>query len=264
VPILYLIPLPFLCLLILFPCLVIGLGGAWIVRRLGWMAAQEDNDAIVLTHAFAGMLYAVALGLMVVNVQSDYSEVKLVVMQEANMAEDLFMDSQGLAGAERIEIQNLMRSYLSAVIAEWPDIGDNKDSELPSHEYLEGLTSTLLNYMPENDKDLVIYAEMFSVLNGMLDLRRERLHLGREGVGPVTWLVVAVGALITIGMTWFYRTNSARTQYALVGVMSVMFGMMIFLIVAMDHPILGTFSVDSTPFEESRLDIEVWEQNLRQ
>lgn len=261
-PFIYSIPLPLLSLLILVPCLLVGLGGSWIVRQRGWMVDRDDNDAIVLTHAFAGMLYAIALGLMVVNVQSGYSEVKLVVMQEANAVEDLYIDAHGLAGTEKTHIQGLSTLYLSAVIGEWPNMAETKDSDLPSHKFVEELTIAVLKYEPSSDKDLAIYTEILSELNNMMDLRRERLHLGREGVSAVTWFVIAVGALITIGMTWFYRTNSAATQYGLVGVMSAMFGIMIFLILAMDYPILGKFSVDAIPFEESKFNISAWEQKL--
>jgi hypothetical protein len=258
-PILYSIPLPLLAMVILLPCLAISLGGTYFVRTRGWMADKDDSGAIALTHAFAGMLYAVALGLMVVNVQSGYSEVKLTVMQESNSIEDLYMDSMGLSGPEGAEIQAVTQSYLEAVIDEWPSIGDEQDSDLLSHEFAEELATIILAYEPVTDKDLIVYTEILQDFNGMLDLRRERLHLGRDGVGPVTWFVIAFGALITIGMAWFYPIQRTQTHYSLVVVMTAMFAIMIFLILAMDHPILGSFSVDSAPFEEARVDLEAWQ-----
>ena len=92
-------------------------------------------------------------------------------------------------------------------------------------------------------------------------MRRERLHLGRDGIGPVAWLVVVMGALITLGITWFHRTKSHRLQSGLAGSMSVLFGLMIFLIVTMDHPLLGRFRVDSSPFLQAKEDMEVWAQS---
>lgn len=54
-----------------------------MVRRNGWMLDPEDNGTAALAHAFVGVVYAVALGLMVVGVQSGYAEVEMVVMKEA-------------------------------------------------------------------------------------------------------------------------------------------------------------------------------------
>jgi len=257
----YSFPLPVLFLLILIPSLVLGMGGVWLVRARGWMVERDDNDAIGLTHAFAGVLYAVALGLMVINVQSGYSEVEMLVMHEANLTADLYIDATGLAGVESSDIRALAREYTEAVVQEWQSIGSQADAELGSHEPIELLNLQVLSYEPVDDKDLVIYAEVLSGLNDMLDMRRERLHVGRDGVGPITWFVVILGALITIGMTWFYRTNNSRTHYGLVGIMSIMFGLMVFLIVAMDHPLLGRFSVDSGPFQEALEDMAAWEQH---
>lgn len=257
-PLIYSIPLPALFVLVLSLCFILGILGTWLVRSLDWMVDRDDNDAVVLTHAFAGVLYAVALGLMVVNVQSGYTEVKLVSVQEANLIEDLYIDSEGLSSPDRKILQDLTLGYIGEIINEWPNIGTTPDSDLPSHQLVEELTFAILNHEPQTEKDLIIYSEIFAGLNEMLDMRRERLHLGRDGVGPVTWFVVAIGALVSIGMTCFYHTNSPRTHYSLVGMMSVMFGLMMFLIIAMDHPLLGRFSVDSVPFQEAQADMHVW------
>ena len=257
-------PLPILFLFVVVTCMAIGLGGNWLVHRMGWVVTQNDNEAITLTHALAGVLYAVALGLMVVNVQAGYTEVKLVVMKEANLIEDLFIDAQGLSDNAGEGIQELARAYIDAIIDEWDSIGDLQDSELPSHAYVEDLTRGFLGFEPVTDKDLVIYSEMLTGFNNLLDMRRERLHLGRDGIGSVAWLVVIVGALITIGMTWFHYTESRRLQYGLVGTMCVLFSLMIFLIVTMDHPLLGGFRVDSSPFEQAQQDMHVWQRHFGQ
>ena len=253
------LPLPLLFLLVSVTCIAIGVAGVWIVRRNNWMVNRDDNDAVALTHAFAGVLYAVALGLMVVNVQSGYTEVKIVIMQEANQIEDLYIDSAGLTGTGGEAIRRSARTYVEDVLAEWSSIADQPESEFPSHVSVQALSREILNYEPQDEKEFIIYAEVFSGLNNLFDMRRERLHMGRDGVGAITWLIVALGALITIGMTWFYETKESRTHYGLVGLMSAMFGLMIFLIIAMDHPLLGQFSVDHGPFTEALQEMESWD-----
>lgn len=259
----YTIPLFLLFLLILIPCLIVGLTGVWLVRRYDWMLDPEDNDTAALAHAFVGVLYAVALGLMVVGVQSDYTEVEMVVMKEAYLAGDLYIDSTGLAGQGGSEIQYLTRKYVDAVIQkEWPAVAPGYLVEQETQSIVDELSHRIINYQPESDRDLVIYAEILSGVNDLLDQRRERLHLGSDGVGVVTWMIVTMGALITIGMAWFYNTRGTYAHYGLVASMSFMFGLMIFLIVAMDHPLWGQFSVSSAPFEEVQRNIVEWERKF--
>lgn len=96
----------------------------------------------------------------------------------------------------------------------------------------------------------------------MLDQRRERLHLGNIGVGAVTWTVVLLGAFITIGMAWFYHTPSAKAHYWLVAMMSSMFGLMIFLIIAMNYLLRGDYSVQPDVFREVQADLDRWNLGL--
>jgi hypothetical protein len=59
-------------------------------------------------------------------------------------------------------------------------------------------------------------------------------------------------------MAWFYDTRSIYAHYGLVASMAFMFGLMIFLIVAMDHPLWGRFSVSSAPFKAVQRNIAEW------
>ena len=102
---------------------------------------------------------------------------------------------------------------------------------------------------------------MLSKLNEILGMRRERLHLRRNSVGPIAWFIVTIGALITIGRAWFYKTHSPHTQYGLSSAKIAMFGLMIFPIISMDHRILGRLSVDSTPLKETQIDILAWQEH---
>lgn len=76
----YTIPLFLLFILILALCLMVSLAGVCLVRRCDWMLDPEDNSTTELAHAFVGVLYAVALSLMVVGVQSDYTETVRVLL----------------------------------------------------------------------------------------------------------------------------------------------------------------------------------------
>lgn len=259
----YNIPLFLLFILILVTCVSLSLAGLWLVRRNGWMLHADDNGTAGLAHSFVGVLYAVALGLMVVGVQSSYSEVETVVMKEAYLAGDLYIDAEGLSGQDSIEVQRLAKAYVDSVILkEWPAIAAGNVMEQETQTIINDLLHHITTHEPSSDRGMVIYSEVLSSVNDLLDQRRERLFLGSNGVGSVTWLIVLMGALITVGMAWFYNTKSVRAHYGLVACMSVMFSLMIFQIVAMDHPLWGQFSVSSAPFKEVQMEMTQWEKRF--
>ncbi len=250
-------------MLILIPFLLLALAGVWLVRHKNWMLAPADNSTAAFAHAFVGVLYAVALGLMTVGVQGAYTEVEMVVMKEAYSAGDLYVDSEGLPEPSRSDIQNLTKKYIDSVLQkEWPALASGSLGDEETKSIVDELSHKVITYVPKTSHDVVIYAEVLSKMNDLLDQRRERLHLGSAGIEVVTWIVVLFGAVITVGIAWFYNTQSARAHYCLVASMSIMFGLMIFLIVAMDHPIRGKFGVSNVPFKQVQNDLVEWEERF--
>lgn len=261
---LYEIPLWLLCLVVVTPGIIVSLGGLYVVRRYGWMLNPEDNGTAGFVHAFIGVLYAVALGLMVVGVQGGYSDVEKVVMAEAYLTGDLYRDVEGLAEPIRSELQSLILRYTNSVIdKEWPVIEAGGFSDEETWALIDEISYRIITYRPSTDAELVVFAEVLRGVNQLLDQRRERLHLGTSGVDLVTWAVVLTGAMITIGVALFYNTASARAHYWLVGMMTAMYGLMIFLIVAMDHPLWGEFSVQPDTFREVRENLMRWGAETR-
>lgn len=72
---------------------------------MAWLRNPEDTATASFTHAFIGVLFAVALGLMVVGVQGGYAHVETLVMTEANLAGDLYRDIEN-KGASSVQARN--------------------------------------------------------------------------------------------------------------------------------------------------------------
>ncbi|MEK7260379.1 MAG: hypothetical protein AAB211_11375, partial [Pseudomonadota bacterium] len=105
---LYQLPLWLLCCVVVLPGIAMSMIGLYVVRSRGLMLSPDDNSTAGFAHAFIGVLYAVALGLMVVGVQGSFSEVDSAVMNEANLAGDMYRDIEGLAEPMRSQLQDLL------------------------------------------------------------------------------------------------------------------------------------------------------------
>lgn len=255
----YEIPLWLLSIVIILPIVLFSLGGVWVARGRNWVIDERSNATAGFAHAFIGVLYAVALGLMVVGVQGSYEAVEGVVVQEANLVSDLYRNLEAMPDPARTQMQGLTSRYLDAVInKEFPAVAKDERSE-PTWRLADSLVRSIITYEPTTEHAKAVYPAVLDLANKMLDQRRERLYMGTSGVGTVTWMVVLLGALITIGVAWFFYALTPKTHYMLVGTMSAMFGLMIFLIVALDHPLWGTMSVQPEALQTVQANILRWD-----
>jgi hypothetical protein len=107
---------------------------------------------------------------------------------------------------------------------------------------------TLSQYQVKSVEQQVFLAEVFSAYNKLIEARRLRMFAVNTAVAPVFWLVIIAGAVIMIFMTFFLHISLFRTHLLLTSVFSIVLGLMIFLIAAVDNPFRGQVSVSPEPF----------------
>jgi len=246
----YDLPLWALCVLVLSLTFLYAVGAVLAVRRLRWRLDADDNATAAALHAFIGVLYAVALGLLVVSAQDDNNVVEKAVAAEANATGNLFHVAGGLEPANRLRFRLEIVDYVRLVVAdEWPATQHARPSP-PTWRAMDRLSDGVYTFAPATAQEQRVYPQLVSEMEELLDARRERLYLGQQGVGAVTWTIILLGGMITIGFAAFFRMGSVRAHLLLTSLAATMFGLMLFLLLAMDHPLWGRVSIDPGPFLE--------------
>jgi hypothetical protein len=246
---LYTIPLWLLALLLVAGTNALALGGVVLARRRGWRVREGDNESAGFLHAFLGVVYAVALGLIVAGVQDDYSDVNEATVREASAVGDLYRVLDGIGEPARSDLRAGVRQYVSQVIrVEWPAVRRGEPAERVAAT-IDGVGRHLVRFRPATQHDHELYPQLLASMQSVLDARRNRLIHGVEGIGGVTWLVIVLGGLITLGFACAFRMESRRAQVILTGLMGTSFALMVFLIIAMDHPLWGDLSIKPDAFE---------------
>jgi hypothetical protein len=77
-----------------------------------------------------------------------------------------------------------------------------------------------------------------------------RLHSVTTGLPTVVWIVVALGAALTLSVCWFFRPLNLSVHFWMVTITSTLLGSIIWLLVVLDHPFLGSVSVGPEAFEQ--------------
>lgn len=246
----YDVPLPALCALILTVSVLYAVAAVLGVRRLRWRLDADDNGTAAALHAFIGVLYAVALGLLVVAAQGDNGDVEKSVSDEANAIGNLFRITAGLEPASRVRLAREIAAYVRLVVSdEWPAT-QHAGTSATTWRAMDRLANDVYTFVPATPREERVYPQLVGEMEEVLDARRDRLYLGQQGVGAVTWTIIVLGGMITIGFAAFFRMGSVRAHMLLTGLAAAMFGLMLFLLLAMDHPLWGRVSIDPGPFRD--------------
>ncbi len=114
------------------------------------------------------------------------------------------------------------------------------------------LLSQMVCFKPSNGTESVLFSESLACLNRLQSLRRQRLVGIDTGLLPELWMVVLVGGALNIGLTFLVTTRDIRLNMLLTSSYAFMIGLMIFLILAVDHPLWGKVCVKPTAFQGVR------------
>lgn len=239
-----------ICTLMVVACIIpitLGTLAAW---RFSWRISPEDDSNAAVIHAFIGVVYAVALALIVVFIEQGYQDVQNAVVEEVSAAEDLYHNCDGLDESTRVELQRLIWDYIELVSREeWPAEQDDRRSR-KTWMAVNELSHELVTFSPADDHESQLYSEMLAELDRLLDARRDRLFLGQQGISAITWTIIVVGAIITLGFCCFLSVKSLRAHLIMNAAMAALFGLILALVVSMDRPLRGEFSIPPDAFEQ--------------
>ncbi|MEA1833924.1 DUF4239 domain-containing protein [Methylobacterium durans] len=231
-------------LIVGLPTLLAMFAPILIRRQIGFAALRTNNEVAGFKFATVGVLYAVLLAFAVVVVWERFSEAERKVAQEAAALAVLYRLSDGLEAGSRATLRtNLTRYIRSTIEDDWPAMERDRTSPEARHA-LDGIYAAALATRPGDPRSEVILAEILNQLDHVTEARRDRLIMASGSVPTVLWLVLASGALLTIGFTFFFATENLRVQTIMTGMLSILIFSGLLVIVAIDHPFAGSVRVE--------------------
>ena len=230
----------------------LGLAGLYATR--GWVARLHNgenahNDLVGFYLAGVTVLYAVVVGLLAIGAWATYAEVQGKIDHEAAALGAVYRDISAYPEPARSVLQQDLRTYTRQVIdVGWPMqqhgiVPNNANSVL--NEFQEHFMS----FEPQDARQNILAAEAYRAFNELTESRRARLNsVQSEMPGPL-WVMVIVGALICIAVSWFLHVQSFAVHFWMTVLFSSLLGLLIFLIAVLDNPYRGRLSVTPEPLE---------------
>jgi hypothetical protein len=208
---------------------------------------DETNNIVGIFFSFASLFYGILLGLVVVSTWQNFAESSTTVGREATQLGALYRDISSYPEPKRSELQDILRDYTIFII----DVAmpAHNKGKIPSAErYFRAFQDGLLSFSPTTAGEQVLHAEALSAFNDLIKAKQLRIQSVGTGLPQIFWIVVLIGTLLTIAITYFLHIRDIKLHLTLTAVTGFLVGLLIFLTAALDNPFRGELSVDAEPY----------------
>jgi len=156
-----------------------------------------------------GILFALLVGFIAVEVWTNFDKAKAAVATEASALRAVVLLAGIFPEEQRTRIYALINRHIDeAVTKEWPEMAQQRMtlSTLPM-ALIEQLHDTLALH-PADDSQRAAQAEMVKALHTALDARRQRIVISESTIGTVKWLgILLQGLCILIAIAMVHSDN---------------------------------------------------------
>jgi len=211
---------------------------------------KQHNDVAGFIYAVVGIAYAVLMGLVVVASWEQYQMARNTANSEADELAEIFWLGHRLPPAEGHQLQELTRSYAQVVVdEEWPLMARGESSPR-AWALIDEIRLTLQNQDPNTDAEQVLYDQGLQRIHDLADARRDRLVESREGIPRILWVVLVVGAIVTVSFTYLFGMDSNTTHTLMVAALALVIGLVLFTIGSLEYPFSGNVHLSPEAFNQ--------------
>ncbi len=210
---------------------------------------QNINDAVSGTVQAIGVFYGITVGLIAVGVWNTNSTSSDLVSKEAASIGALYRDTGSYPSPQREELRKDLREYLVFIINEaWPQ---QKRGMMVTGgtAIMDNFQAKLFAFRPADTGQQALHNEALRAYNDVIENRHLRIDAVSKGLSGTMWAVIWIGAVISIGVAYFFHVEDSKIHAILVALMSGFLAVLIFMIIVNDRPFYGHVSISPEPYQ---------------
>jgi hypothetical protein len=215
-------------------------------RLWPWEKRSAHNDLIGWQLSVLGTTYAVILGFMLYTVWTNYGAADLNTDSEANALMNVYRLSAGLPDQQRIQLQQLTRSYADTVVdRDWPQMAN---SEVPdgSREINANMWRTLMSVKAASPTEITAEDHALS------EHRHMRLLQSASTLPTMLWCVLIIGGIVTMASASMFGSPNILLHALQVFAFSLLISLALIAIADINRPFQGSVHVSSYAFERAQ------------
>lgn len=210
---------------------------------------RGGSDLISFQMSMIGTLYAVTLGLIMVDASNKFDNTKKSVSDEANKLLQIYAISSGVPDAHGIVLRRTIKSYANEVRdIEWGLLGSTRYSKKAKSDFHD-LIQIATTIKVDNDEQSIIIQEIMDLLMEAWSSRRGRIDFEGYVIPRIEWVGLISGGIVVLLFPFFVARRSDGLPGALMtGLYTFIVTTNLYLVFAFDSPFTGSLRVPNTSF----------------
>jgi len=236
------------------------LGLVWLrkpLRRYLDKSLQDHNEAVgAFVQAF-GVFYGITLGLVAVAAWENFEKCNDIVENEATALNAFARDVSVFPEPFRSELGTSLKEYVNYLIDHaWTDSVLNHNTP-EALRRIHRIHQRLSEFEPKTPRETVLMQAALDQHNAWMEKRSTRIASYDTGLPAILWWILVIGAILNMLILYSLQIEPFSAHLALTGLIGSFIGLMIYLILIMDHPYIGDFRIEADAF---RLLREYWKE----
>lgn len=221
--------------------------GFLVIRFTSTEVRTAHNDRAGFILAVIGVIYAVLLAFVAVGAWERFQQAETRTYEEAEALGEVYRDAGSFPGGA--SVRATLRAYIESVIDDsWPRMRRG-EKPLVADTLLESVDRAVRALPATSPRLEDIHAQMLAAMDIALADRESRVTMDSTGINSIMWLVLITGAIVTVAFTYLFGFDRTIMQALMVGGLSFMIALVLFLVVALDYPFRGSIAVGPDAFQ---------------
>jgi hypothetical protein len=209
---------------------------------------SEHNDVAGFVYAVLGVLFAVILGFVVVDEWESLEATKINTFTEVNELGSLYWNARAMPASVGRALEKTTKDYANVVITiEWPMMGKGQSS--PQATSLVYAMRDEINALPTSTpKEETLFEQSLDHVNNLAAARRERIDESGEEIPTILWIVLIIGAVLTVGYSFLFGLANFWSHLLIAAPLGVVVVLALIVIDQLNHPFSGMVAVEPDAF----------------
>ncbi|MBI2794544.1 MAG: DUF4239 domain-containing protein [Ignavibacteria bacterium] len=220
-------------------------------KRLKPENIRRSHDVSAAVYAILGVLYGIVLGLITIQSQERWIDLRDIREKEASAIVSIGQISKTLSEASSKSISHATAKYaLEVARTEWDD---DRTMSPEASKAFQGVMNSVFNMESTVDRDLLASQTILQLMSNLMEIRVERLNLIQEHVGTLLWVILVFGGLVMTFFLLLFAPEDNRTHTTMIGIVACIVSSVLFLIFAYEHATDGPLQISGEAYTRAAM-----------